>query len=603
MLKTRTYICNIAGKALCFAAMLLFICSVASNAQTKTNREKMKEKPVIYQVFTRLFGSNSKSPVQWGDAETNGLGKMGDFTQKALEEIRELGATHIWYTGVISHATQQDYSAYGIAKDHPSVVKGKAGSPYAIKDYYDVDPDLATNVENRMKEFENLVKRTHKAGLKMIIDFVPNHVARQYHSTCKPAGVRDLGEDDDVTKNFSPSNNFYYLSGQAFSPRFSLESPDGSVYTENPAKATGNDQFTCSPDSNDWYETVKLNYGVDYQGGRTHHFDPIPNTWTKMVDILQFWAGKGIDGFRCDMAEMVPCEFWQWAIPQVKASHPGITFIAEVYNPDEYRNYIHNGHFDYLYDKVGLYDTLRIVSNGASASSITYCWQSIDDIQDHMLNFLENHDEQRIASPYFCNNANQGRPAMLVSALMHANPVMIYFGQELGEKGMDSEGFSGEDGRTTIFDYWTVETIRRWRNNGKFDGKQLTNEEQSLRQFYQTVLTLCNKEPAIREGQFYDIMYANYENQEMDTNRQYAFLRKSGKSLILVIANFDHNAVHTKVRIPAAAFTHLGIPTDKGMMKVKDLLSGKTEEQTLSPDGMIETDLEGSYGKVLKFRL
>ena len=603
MRKTLTHIRNIAGIALCCAAMLLLLYPVPSKAQTKTNREDMKEKPIIYQVFTRLFGANSKSPVQWGDPKTNGCGKMGDFTQKALEEIKSLGATHIWYTGVISHATQTDYSKYGIPKDHPAVVKGKAGSPYAIKDYYDVDPDLATDVDKRMNEFENLVKRTHKAGLKMIIDFVPNHVARQYHSVCKPAGVRDLGEDDDPTMDFSPSNNFYYLSGQQFCPSFSLKDGDGNEYVENPAKATGNDQFTCSPDSNDWYETVKLNYGVDYVGGRVTHFDPVPSTWTKMVDILQFWAGKGIDGFRCDMAEMVPCDFWHWAIPKVKEQYPGVTFIAEVYNPDEYRNYIHNGHFDYLYDKVGLYDTLRVVSNGASASSITHCWQAIDDIQDHMLNFLENHDEQRIASPYFCNNARQGRPAMLVSALMHTNPVMLYFGQELGEKGMESEGFSGEDGRTTIFDYWTVETIRRWRNNGKFDGKLLTEEEKSLRQFYQKVLILCNKETAIREGRFHDIMYANYENQYMDTNHQYAFLRQAGKSLVLVIANFDHNAVHTKVKIPVDAFSHLGIPTDKGTMKVKDLLTGKTEEQTLTPDGFIETDLEGSYGKVLKFKL
>jgi glycosidase len=603
MRKTQNKKSNIVGIALCFATMLLFLYAVPAKAQLKKTNREMKEKIVIYQVFTRLFGANSKAPVQWGDAKTNGCGKMGDFTLKALEEIKALGATHIWYTGVIAHATQTDYSAYGIPKDHPAVVKGKAGSPYAIKDYYDIDPDLATNVDKRMNEFENLVKRTHKAGLKMIIDFVPNHVARQYHSICKPEGVRDLGEDDNQDMNFSPTNNFYYLSGQPFTPSFSLNDADGNAYTENPAKATGNDQFTCSPDSNDWYETVKLNYGVDYVGGRVKHFDPVPDTWKKMAEILQFWASKGVDGFRCDMAEMVPCEFWHWAIPQVKAPHPDIKFIAEVYNPNEYRNYLHNGGFDYLYDKVGLYDTLRIVSNGASASSITYCWQSVDDIHDHMLNFLENHDEQRIASPYFCNNAKFGRPALIVSSLMHENPVMIYFGQELGEAGQDNEGFSGEDGRTTIFDYWTVQSIRRWRNNGKFDGTLLTEDEKALRAYYQTVLTLCNKEAAIREGLFYDIMYANYENPDMDTNRQYAFLRKAGKSLVLVVANFDHNDVHTKIRIPADAFTILGIPTDKGMMKVKDLLTGKTEEQILAPDGLIETDIEGSSGKVLKFKL
>ena len=559
----------------------------------------MKERPVIYQVFTRLFGSNSSDCVAWGDSKRNGCGKLNDFSYKALSSIKSLGVTHIWYTGVIEHATQADYSSYGIQKDHPSVVKGKAGSPYAIKDYYDIDPDLAEDVSRRMHEFENLVVRTHKSGLKMIIDFVPNHVARQYHSDSKPCGVSDLGENDDRSKNFSPSNNFYYINGQSFAPHFSLTDESGTEYTETPAKATGNDQFSNSPSEHDWYETVKLNYGVDYVGGRTKHFDPIPDTWHKMLDILLFWASKGVDGFRCDMAEMVPCEFWQWAIEEVKKEYPCISFIAEVYNPSEYRNYIFNGGFDYLYDKVGLYDTLRVVSNGASASSITSCWQNVDDIHEHMLNFLENHDEQRIASPYFCGNAEKGRPALLVSMLMRENPVMIYFGQELGEPGADAEGFSGDDGRTTIFDYWTVQSIRRWRNGGKWDEDKLTSSEKSLRNYYKKVLTLCNKEAAIREGEFYDVMFANYDNSEMDTNRQYAFLRKHRKSLVLVIANFG-GSTRTKVRIPASAFDYMGIPKDLGYVKAKDLLSGKIESVMLSPDGLVETELPENGGKVLK---
>lgn len=582
-----------------FYVFLFFFFSVMSHAQTKT----MKEKPVIYQVFTRLFGANSKQCEAWGSPEQNGLGKMADFTQKALEQIRDLGCTHIWYTGVIEHATQADYTEFGIRKDHAAVVKGKAGSPYAIKDYYDINPDLAKQVPLRMKEFENLIRRTHKAGLKMIIDFVPNHVARQYHSDAKPAGVRDLGEEDDKHVRFSPQNNFYYVPGQQFAPNFTLADETGNNYVEIPAKATGNDCFNPSPNKDDWYETVKLNYGVDYDNGRATHFDPVPDTWNKMRDILLFWAGKGIDAFRCDMAEMVPCEFWGWAIPQVKAAHPGISFIAEVYNPGEYRNYIHNGHFDYLYDKVGLYDTLRTVVNGNSAAAITSCWQAVDDIQDHMLNFLENHDEQRIASPFFAGSAEKGRPALLVSALMRTNPMMIYFGQELGEPAADAEGFSGADGRTTIFDYWTVPTVSRWRNNGKFDGKLLTPAEKDLQQYYKTVLNICNKEKAIREGEFFDIMYANHDNAMMNTHRQYAFLRKAGKELILVIANFDDRGAHTSIRIPAHAFEYLGIPADSSSRIVKDLLTGQAEEITLLPDTPISLTLPPLSGKVLKIKL
>lgn len=562
------------------------------------------DKIVIYQVFTRLFGANANKNVSNGSKRDNGCGKMADFTSTALEEIKKLGATHIWYTGLIEHATKTDYSQYGIKKDHPAIVKGNAGSPYAIKDYYDIDPDLATKVPERMKEFENLVMRTHRADLKILIDFVPNHVARQYHSDAKPEGVRDLGEDDDTSMLFNTHNNFYYLPGTTFTPNFSLDDEEQGRYLEKPAKATGNDCFTQWVGVNDWYETVKLNYGVDYQGSHQLIFCPsTPDTWLKMRDILLFWASKGIDGFRCDMAEMVPCDFWGWVIPQVKAKYPNVVFIAEIYNPHEYRNYIYRGHFDYLYDKVGMYDTLRGVIGGQSAMGITGAWQSVDDIQSHMLNFLENHDEQRIASKFFAGDAEKGKPALLVSALLNTNPVMIYFGQELGEQGMYSEGFSGQDGRTTIFDYWTIDLIRRWRNNNKFDGTLLSKEEKDLQKYYAKVLNICNKEKAIRDGSFFDVMYVNYDSG-MNQHRQYAFMRKAGKELIIVIANFDDKPARIWVNIPAHAFNCMDIPVSTEPRDCKDLLTGKKEQQkVLMPDTSFYVELPANGGKVLKFKL
>ena len=563
----------------------------------------MNNKFVIYQVFTRLFGNNNTRLTPNGDKATNGCGRMADFTTKALEEIKALGATHIWYTGIIEHATQTDYRRYGIRPDHPAVVKGKAGSPYAIKDYYDVDPDLATSVPDRMKEFENLVKRTHKVGLKVIMDFVPNHVARQYNSDAKPEGVEDLGANDNTTHTFNPQNNFYYIPGCKLEGDIDLQKDANEPYVEFPAKATGNDRFDAWPNVNDWYETVKLNYGVDYQGGGQWHFDPIPNTWMKMRDILFFWASKGIDGFRCDMAEMVPCAFWGWVIPQVKEQYPHLIFIAEVYNPNEYRNYIWNGKFDYLYDKVGLYDTLKgVTCYGQSATLITGCWQSLEGIQTNMLNFLENHDEQRIASDFFAGNGVKARPAMIVSACMNVNPVMVYFGQEFGERGMDEEGFSGRDGRTTIFDYWTVDTIRRWRNGGKFDGKQLTDAEKDLQTFYTRVLNLCTMEKALAEGSFYDLMYANYDNPQFNAHRQYTFLRKMKKELILVVVNFDEAPAEVAINIPTHAFDFLEIP-GKESVKATDLLTGKKEEISLSPTTQVCTTVEGFGGKVLRVKL
>ena len=367
-------------------------------------------KIIIYQVFTRLYTNRCQARKPFGTIEENGSGKMNDFSPTVLKKFREMGITHVWYTGVIRHATMTDYSQHGVPTQHPAVVKGRAGSPYAITDYYDVDPDLAVNVDKRMEEFERLVNRTHRAGLKMIIDFVPNHVARQYHSVAKPDGVRDLGEDDNPQLGFDLQNNFYYCPSQPFAPYFDLYHGESQPYEEMPAKATGNDCFHNAPGQNDWYETVKLNYGVDYYAGQTPsslQLTTVPSTWQKMLHILFYWAAKGIDGFRCDMAEMVPACFWAWATAQVKKQYPGVVFIGEVYNPQEYRHYLASG-FDYLYDKVGMYDTLRdVMLHQRDTNAITWAWQQTDDIASHMLYFLENHDEQRLASDFVCGTAQR----------------------------------------------------------------------------------------------------------------------------------------------------------------------------------------------------
>jgi len=550
----------------------------------------MKNKIIIYQIFTRLFGNRNTSRIENGTIAENGCGKMNDFDAKTLKQIKSLGVTHVWYTGVIRHATQTDYTKYGIPRNHPAIVKGKAGSPYAITDYYDIDPDLAVDVDNRMAEFEQLLSRTHSAGMKVIIDFVPNHVARQYHSICKPEGVKDLGEDDNCRNGFDPQNNFYYCPGCSFSPYFDLYKGEPDPYLENPAKATGNDHFGPCPGVNEWYETIKLNYGVDYYAGKVGHFDPIPNTWQKMLDILLFWASKGIDGFRCDMAEMVPAAFWGWATAKVKEQYPEIVFIGEVYNPAEYRNYIANG-FDLLYDKVGMYDTMRAVTCGFSnASSISNAWQSTDDIRDNMLYFLENHDEQRVASDFFAGDGNKGVPALVASVLMQQNPFMLYAGQEYGERGMDKEGFSGADGRTTIFDYWSVDTLCRsaWGT--------LTESETSLYETYKKVLKIANKEKAVTEGLFFDLMYVNAH-----LDRQYVFLRKHENELLLIAVNFEDRPVCIGVNIPAHAFDYLAIPEKK--YTSTDLLSSKRKTYELAKDGSLALSLESRGAAVIKIKL
>ena len=558
----------------------------------------MNKKIIIYQVLPRLFGNRNSTCKKNGTLAENGVGKMNDFDTMRLRKIHEMGFTHVWYTGLLRHATTTDYTQYGIPRQHASVVKGKAGSPYAIVDYYDIDPDLAVDVPNRMGEFEELVSRTHFAGMKVIIDFVPNHVGREYKSINLPAGTRDLGADDNTSKHFDPQNNFYYCPGHQFVSPASAED-DFSPYVEFPAKCTGNDKFNATPGLYDWYETVKLNYGIDYcdAGGRSYHYNPVPDTWKKMTEILLFWAAKGIDGFRCDMAEMVPHDFWAYATNIVKESFPNIIFIGEVYDTNQYRTYVASG-FDYLYDKVGMYDCLRdVVCERRPANSITYSWQNTDDIKDHMLYFLENHDEQRIASDFFCGDGAQAIPALVVAALLQKNPLMIYAGQEVGERGMDEEGFSGVDGRTTIFDYWHVDSVYR----EFFTADKLTDKERELQRTYTQVLRIANREKAVREGDCFDLMYVNTHTWMFNPRSQYSFLRKKDDDVLLVVVNFSRPVVRVSITIPAHAFDFLGLP-ERDVL-ASDLLTGEKLELGLKKDGAVEMTVPPYGAKILKFSI
>lgn len=542
-----------------------------------------KPRPIIYQLLPRLFTNYCPDPVPNGTIERNGCGKLNTISTKILKSIKELGATHLWYTGLLEHGTQTDYSRYGIAPDNPHIIKGKAGSPYAIKDYYDIDPDLGEDVERRREEFDRLLARTHRAGLKVIIDFVPNHVAREYHSDAAPQGVNDFGDGDNLDVFFARDNNFYYFPGQPFSPGIDL-GEGASRYEEFPAKATGNDCFTPSPGIYDWYETVKLNYGVDYRNGH-REFDPVPDTWLKMRGILEHWTMKGVDGFRCDMAFMVPVEFWKWVIPQIHRLNPDIIFIAEIYDTNLYRSFIGEAGFDYLYDKVTLYDTLKdITCFRQPASALTRCWQTVEDIRPNMLHFLENHDEVRVASTEFAGDAFKAFPAWAASCLMTYGPMMIYFGQELGEKGADAEGYSGLDGRTTIFDYWSVPSVRQWLDRGKLDG--LTPEMKQIRDFYRRIIEIAETE-VCREGRFFDLMYVNYENPGMNPERHFAFFKATEEEVMMVTLNFSDSDTEISVNIPRHAFEVYNLP--EGKVKSTELLTGMDGKICFKPTEQYRT--------------
>lgn len=552
--------------------------------------------------MTRLFGNKVTLNKTYGTLQENGVGKFDDINDQALAALSELGITHVWYTGVLEHAVITDYTSFGIPLDDADVVKGRAGSPYAIKDYYDVNPDLARSVPNRMQEFEALIERTHKHGMKVLIDFVPNHVARAYKSDAKPKGTVDLGEFDDTSVRFKANNNFYYLPGESFNvPAEYVALGEGNEFPtkdgkfeETPAKVTGNDQFTSTPGINEWFETVKLNYGVDLENGRTKYFDPVPDTWVKMKDILVYWAKKKVDGFRCDMAEMVPVEFWHWVIPQVKAVNPEIIFVAEIYNPDAYRNYIDQGRFDYLYDKVLLYDTLRLLVNGQrSTLDIDAIQQRLSGINANMLHFLENHDEQRIASRFFAGNPWKAASAMVISATIDQGPVMIYFGQEVGEPGAGAEGFQGDDGRTTIFDYWGVPEHQKWMNDGAFDGALLSDDQKLLRSFYSTLLKLAASHPAITEGEYIDLTAFNIAEKNFN-NDVFACVRYTADKKLLIVAGFNSTTRKISVALSPGVAEKLLLDKSKNY-RLRELLWQGSEFELTENEVRLELPAYGSY--------
>lgn len=549
-------------------ALTVAACSL--NKQEEEEQMKIphnESKVVVYQIFTRLFGNTNTTNKPWGTIEENGVGKFADINDKALTELKELGVTHLWYTGVPHHAITTDYTQYGISNDDPDVIKGRAGSPYSVKDYYNVNPDLATDPAHRLEEFEELIERTHKNGMKVIIDIVPNHVARSYKGSVNPEGVEDFGANDDTSVEYARNNNFYYIPGKDFIvPEFpESHRPLGgashplsdSKFVESPAKWTGNGSRAAQPGFNDWYEAVKINYGVRPDG--SYDFDTlpqdfatkpyqehfyfwkdkdVPDSWKKFKDITQYWLEKGVDGFRYDMAEMVPVEFWSYLNSSIKMKNSNAFLLAEVYQPHLYRDYIHKGKMDYLYDKVELYDTLKnIIQGHGSTDNISGIQKGLADIEHHMLHFLENHDEQRIASPDFAGDAKKGMPMMVLSTCISTAPTMVYFAQELGEKAEHDAGF-GSATRTTIFDYWGVPSQQRWVNNGAYDGALLTKDEQTLRDFYSRILNFSRSSKALM-GEYEEVHNFNRQNTEWYNDRVYSFVRWSDDEKLLIISNFN----------------------------------------------------------------
>ena len=556
----------------------------------------------IYQLFVRTFGNKNTGSIFDGDKSQNGCGTFASINNNALDALKKLGITHIWLTGVIRHSSLTAYPELGIKSTNPLITKGKAGSPYSIMDYYDIDPDLAINPQNRIAEFEDIVHRIHKKGMKVIIDFIPNHLAREYKSVNRPLDVEEFGVYDNKDVNFARDNNFYYCPNQEFVvPRqLSAISHQSSAisYKEFPAKASGNDVFSPTPSVNDWYDTVKLNYGVDYQNGNTKHFDSIPSTWYKMLNIMQYWCEKGIDGFRVDMAEMVPVEFWLWSINELRDIYD-VIMIAEIYQPHLYKDYIEAG-FDYLYDKVGLYNTIEnIYRYGQRADTITKVWNSLQGYGDVMLRFMENHDEPRLASKHFIGDAFKALPAVTMAALMNRGPFMIYNGQESGEDSDGAAGFSGDDGRTSIFDYTTMPKHQNWMAKGKFDGSEFTEEQKKLHDYYTKLLNFRLNSKAVNKGAFYDLMWVNPWYSNFDPQYIYAFLRYHEEERLLVVINFNQNeSRYCEVKIADDALEYMNLMSTDNRQQTTDFDQTITNTLNVATDILTGEKIEYNFEEV-----
>jgi glycosidase len=578
----------------------------AGRIRQQSRRGANTERGRIYQLMPRLFSNTNARRKPNGTLAENGVGKFNDLNATALGAIKEMNFTHVWLTGVLSQATSTNYSEIGLPADEPDLLKGLAGSPYAVRDYFDVCPDYAVNPADRLTEFESLIGRAHAAGLRVIIDFIPNHVARCYRSIIRPG--LNFGRDDDPAKFFDPQNNFYWLqrdspgggpplrlpsvaeNGELVSPTCRVLGHGDGVFSgeRERGRVTGNNVVSWRPSLNDWYETVKLNYGYDFTTGQRAYpcaENPdalLPDTWLKMDAVLAYWQSFGIDGFRCDMSHMVPPEFWSWALDRARQRDPSIFFAAEAYDNDPMKvgrgNVmidLLNAGFDAVYDDPS-YKSLKYMYDGGNwANDLDRALASAEReyIFQNSLRYAENHDEVRLAGRDQWGNlgAKVGRSASAILYGVARGPVLLYSGQEVGEPADDAEGFGGDDARTTIFDYWSMPELSRWVNGHRFDGGQLRPEQQDLRKFYARLLGLVG-EPAFHDGEFFALNYANIgepgfgrlDGETASGHWLYAFLRsdRTTAQRFLVIANLHPNTTFTdvRVRLPSEALDFIGMP-------------------------------------------
>lgn len=571
-------------------------------------------RPVIYQLFVRHFSNMESHGVEGGSRNSNGCGTFNGITDKALREISRMGFTHVWLTGVLRHATQTSYP--NLPAQPKSIVKGLAGSPYAVVDYFDVDPDLASGPERRMEEFVALVKRCRSVGLVPLMDFIPNHVSRAYRVN---DGIHDdFGKGDDVHTFFAPNQGYFYLTSNCLGDGPPLRLPDGVFDGELTfGRVTGNNSISWHPSQSDWYETVKLNYGYNFMAGFsslrllpnwTSPKQRVPKTWQIMDDVLSFWQDKGIGGFRCDMAQMIPMAFWKWAISRARVRLSDVFFMAEAYNdhmkttPDDPCEALLDAGFNAVYDSGCYHLAQNIYTENNWANDFDGLFRSNPKYMTHGVRYVENHDETRLCSPLSWRGVGSTVfPAIIT--LVYASgsgPVLVYNGQEVGEKAEGPGGFGGHDGRTSIFDYTCLPQLQEWVADGRFDANLLPKDSFRVRDFHCRLLPLM-QHSALARGDFYGLNWANMKNTTFGREPQedtsghwvYAMLRHDAhdKTTVLVVGNLspEINFYNLHISIPQHAFGWCGILTDQ--VRLKNLMDKGIEDVICERRELMENGL------------
>ena len=324
--------------------------------------------------------------------------------------------------------------------------KGRLGSPYSVQDYYGINPEFGT-----LDDFKSLVNSVHQQGMKIIIDLVANHT-----------------------------------------------SWDSKLLFEHPEWFKTNKEGAIVSPNADWTDVAQLDY-------HQHELRKY------MINMMEYWVREvGIDGYRCDVADLVPIDFWDTARQELDKIKP-VMMLAEGKNPED-----HLKAFDLTYSW-NLYDVLKNVVDGTTSikvlneklesESLKYPKNSL------RMRFDSNHDKNVQDGPAVRRYTIAG--AMATVSLMFTYPgiPLIYNGDEVGNAK-----------RLNLMDKVDID----WSKGNEF------------RRLYARLAQMRSEHSALREGDYRRVWCS-------DSTRVYAFERSSEDDEVYVVINFSKERKHVEI--------------------------------------------------------